>query len=327
MFFKNTILIIGGAGYIGSCVANIFLKNKYKVYIVDNLSTGILSNLSNKVKFYKMNISNYKKIANIIKKNKIATVIHLAAKLDAKESRLKKRKYFLNNVKYLKNILRTLHCSTVKKFIFASSAAVYKDSNKHVHENSSKRPSSYYGTTKLIGERLVKTYCTKAKISFGIIRLFNVVGADIKKNIGCSTKYKSLFNEITNSILSNKKFLINGIDHPTVDGTCQRDFIHVLDIAHIHYLVNKVLEYKKKLVLNAGYGQSFSIYQVLKKFDSVSKKKINVLFKGKRKGDLSRSCSSNVQLIKLGFKPKYNNLKIMTKHHYAFLKRLKFIKN
>jgi UDP-glucose 4-epimerase len=327
MFFKNTILIIGGAGYIGSCVANIFLKNKYKVYIIDNLSTGVLSNLSNKVKFYKMNISNYKKIENIIKKNKIVTVIHLAAKLDAKESGLKKHKYFLNNVKYLKNILKILHCSTVKKFIFASSAAVYKDSNKKVNENSLKRPSNYYGTTKLIGERLVKTYCTKAKIRFGIIRFFNTVGADIRKNIGCSLRYKSLFNEITNSILNDKKFFINGIDHPTVDGTCERDFIHVLDIAYIHYLVNKVLDYKEKLVINAGYAQSFSIYQVLEQFMSVSKKKIDVLFKSKRKGDLSRSCSSNDQLIKLGFKPKYNNLKIMIKHHYAFLKKLKFIKN
>ena len=310
------MLITGGAGYIGSCVANIFLKKKYNVYIVDDLSTGNILNLNKKVKFYNINISNYKKIREVIINNNIKTIIHLAGKLDAAESEVNKKKYFLNNCLYTKNILKSLQTTSIKKFIFASSAAIYKDSNKPSHETSDKKPINYYGLTKLHNEQLIESYCKKYKINFGIIRFFNVVGSDLKKKIGCSKKYKSLFNSITYSILKNKNFFLNGINHPTRDGTCLRDFIHVLDIANIHYLINELLTLKKKIIINAGYGKNYSIKEVLNTFEKVTNKKIKITVRNKRTGDISESCSQNNRLIRYGFKPRYNNLMTMVKHHF-----------
>ena len=173
---KN-ILITGGAGYIGSHISELLLNNKKKVVIVDNLSTGHKKLINKKAKFYKININNIKKIKQIIIKNNIDSVIHLAASLIIGEGESFPKKYFKNNVLNTKKFIKACNNTTVKNFIFSSTAAVYKDGKYKVSENSELKPKSVYGKTKLAAEKIIIKNCKKNKINYGVLRYFNIVGS------------------------------------------------------------------------------------------------------------------------------------------------------
>ena len=173
---KN-ILITGGAGYIGSHVCEILIKNKKKIFIVDNLSTGYKRLINKKAKFFKKNILDSKGINKILIKNKIDSIIHLAASLSIGIGEKYPKRYFRNNVLGTKSLLNATKNTSVKNFIFSSSAAVYKDGLYRVTENSKIKPKSVYGKTKIKAEQLIVNYCRKNKINFGILRYFNIVGA------------------------------------------------------------------------------------------------------------------------------------------------------
>ena len=157
---KN-ILITGGAGYIGSHVAEILIKSKKRVIILDNLSTGFKRLINKRAKFFKVDIKNTKKINQILNKYKIEAVIHLAANLVIGEGQKYPTKYFNNNVLGTKSVLEALKNTNVKNFIFSSTAAVYKDGLYKVKEISPLKPKSIYGKTKLEAENLIKLYCKK----------------------------------------------------------------------------------------------------------------------------------------------------------------------
>ena len=159
---KN-ILITGGAGYIGSHTAEILIKNKKKVFIVDDLSTGYKKLIIKKAKFYKENILNKKKVRKIIVKNNIDSIIHLAGVLSVGESEKKPKKYNKINVEGTKKLLESIKNTKVKNFIFSSTCAVYKDGYTKVTENTKLRPTSVYGKTKLQCEKLIRVFCKKNK--------------------------------------------------------------------------------------------------------------------------------------------------------------------
>ena len=187
---KN-ILITGGAGYIGSHVAENIVKNKKNVFIVDNLSSGFKKLISKKVKFYKLNILNTKKLKKIIVKNKIDSIIHLAGSLIISAGEKNPKKYYQNNVIGTQSVMNACKNTSVKNFIFSSTAAVYKDNQKIVHEKSKIMPKSVYGKTKIKAEKLIISNCNKSKINYSILRYFNVCGASLSGKIGpiARTKY------------------------------------------------------------------------------------------------------------------------------------------
>jgi UDP-glucose 4-epimerase len=182
------ILITGGAGYIGSHVAEILLKKNKEVFLIDNLSTGHRKLINKKAKFFKLDISNKKQIKEILYKYKIDSIIHLAANLIIGEGQKKPKKYYKNNVLGTKKLLDACKNCSVKNFIFSSTAAIYKEGQYKVSENSIIKPKSIYGKTKIKAEKLIQSFAKKNKINYGILRYFNIAGASSSKKIGLINK-------------------------------------------------------------------------------------------------------------------------------------------
>ena len=289
----------------------ILIKNKKKLYIVDNLSTGSRKLINKKANFYKVDILQKDKIKKIIDKNNIDSIIHLAASLIISEGEIKPKKYFRNNVTGTKNLLLACQNTLIKNFIFSSTAAVYKDGQYKVNENSIIKPQTVYGKTKIKGEKLVQSFCKKNKINYGILRYFNIAGSSPSGKIGLLNKGDNLFKNFSKQIMKkNPTLKIYGGDYNTKDGSCIRDFIHVNDIAEIHYKVlNQIDKTKKSKVLNCGYNKGNSVLDVAKEFKRQSSKKVKILIIKRRKGDLVKIIASNKKLIKfIKWRPKYNKL-------------------
>jgi UDP-glucose 4-epimerase len=306
---KKSILLIGGAGYIGSKIAYDLLDRNFKVYIYDNFSSGYKILIPKKATFILGDILDYKKLNNIIKKFNIKNVMHLAALLDISESQKKPKKYYINNVIGTLNILKACNNNFVKNFIFSSTCAVYGDGTfeKSISEKSKIFPKSHYGKSKLICEDLIKQYSKVTGLRYAILRYFNVIGVDFLFRTGNLKNNDQLFNNMLNNI-SNKKFSINvyGNDYDTKDGTAIRDYISVTDISKIHIeSIKKLQNNKTSFIVNCGYGKGFSVLEVIKSFETVLNVKIKINYKKRREGDVIYAVS-NTKLFKNIFK----NLKL-----------------
>ena len=271
---KN-ILITGGAGYIGSHVTETLIKNKKKLFIVDNLSTGFKKLINKNAKFHKVNILDSEKIKQIIFKFKIDSVIHLAGSLVIGFGEKNPKLYYKNNVLGTKSVLLACKNTSVKNFIFSSTAAVYQDKQKIVHERSKIKPKSVYGKTKIKAEKLIISNCKKFKINYAILRYFNVCGASPSGKIGLISKTDSLFKNISVALMKkNPVIKIYGNDYNTPDGTTIRDYIHVSDLADVHYrILKKISETNKSTIVNCGYHKGTSVRDAVNEFKKQSKKK------------------------------------------------------
>jgi UDP-glucose 4-epimerase len=321
----NNILVTGGAGYIGSHIIELLIKQKYKVFVIDNLSTGYKRLINKKAKFYKLNINNLKKIKKIIKENKIDSIIHLAASVSVGGSIKNNKLFYDNNVKGTLNIIKACKDSLVKSLVFSSTAAVYHTSNKKVTELSRIKPQSIYGITKLKAEKIVTKNLKKLKINFAILRYFNVVGASSSQKIGPLKKNDTLFKNISNAMFKKSvNIRIYGNNFNTIDGTCIRDYIHVSDLSEIHIKILKKIEsIKKSITLNCGYGKGISVMQVVDGFIKISKKNANVIILKKRPLDIVSSIANNNNLKNfIKWKPKYNNLGDIVKSCLNWEKKL-----
>ena len=323
---KN-ILITGGAGYIGSHVAEILLKKNKKVFLIDNLSTGHRKLINKKAKFFNLYINNKKKIAELIKKNKIDSIIHLAANLIIAEGQRKPKKYYKNNVLGTKKLLEACKNTTVKNIIFSSTAAIYKEGQYKVSERSLIKPKSIYGQTKIKAEKLIKNFAQINKINYGILRYFNIAGSSPSGKIGLINKNSDhLFKNFSMEIMKKKPRLkIYGVNYNTKDGSCIRDFIHVSDIAEIHYLVlEKINKLNVSKIFNCGYNKGSSVLEVAKEFKRQLPKKVEIVFTKRRKNDLIKIIASNNKLNKfIKWKPKFNNLEKIVKSCIAWEKKIK----
>ena len=322
---KN-ILITGGAGYIGSHVAEILLKKKKKVFLIDNLSTGHRKLIHKKTIFFKLDISNENKIRRIINKYKIDSIIHLAANLIIAEGQQKPKKYYKNNVLGTNKLLAACKKTTVKNFIFSSTAAIYKEGQYEVSENSKIKPKSVYGKTKIKAEKLIKTFAKKNKINYGILRYFNIAGSSLSGKIGLINKESDhLFKNFSIEIMKKKpKLKIYGTNYKTKDGSCIRDFIHVSDIAEVHFLIlEKINKLNISKIVNCGYNKGTSVLEVAKEFKKQTSKKVDIIFSERRKNDLVKIIASNNRLIKfIKWRPKFNNLNKIVKSCIQWEKKI-----
>ena len=315
-------LITGGAGYIGSCVSQFLIDKGHTVIIIDNLSTGLKKNIPKKAKLFKFNIQDTNKLNMLFDKNKIDIVMHFAAYINNEESIKRPKKYFQNNYLNGKKFFSSCIKNGIKKIIYSSTAAVYGNKNKKASESDSLNPMSPYPRTKLKLERYLEK--NKKKISCIILRYFNVAGADNK--LRCGFNIKKGYNLILNlckAAVKKEKLKINGVDYKTKDGTTIRDFIHVSDLAEIHYKVSKFVNNKKIFfILNCGYGFGFSVLEIIKEFGNVTKKKINYIVGKRRKGDIIISIANPKKLKKLiNWKPKYQSLNLLVKSSLKWYKK------
>ena len=323
----NNILITGGAGYIGSHIAEILVKNKKKIFIIDDLSTGYKRLINKKAKFFKYDIQQTNKIKRIINKYNIDSVIHLAAVLSVGEGQKKPKKYKKINVTGTQSLLNSIKGTKVKNLIFSSTCAVYKDGLSQVTESSALKPTSIYGKTKLKGEKIIKNFCKKNKVNFAILRFFNVAGSSPSGKIGQINKGDQLFKNL--SIEIKKKypiFKIYGTNYKTKDGTCVRDYIHVSDIAEIHFEVLKKINLtSKSTILNCGYSKGISVYEVIKQFKKYANKNLKILKLSRRKGDMVKITANTKKLHQfIKWKAKYNNIDKIVKSSLSWEKKNKY---
>ncbi len=291
------IIITGGCGYVGSFVCNKYLKKGFKVFVIDNNQKGNVFIKNKNIKYYNFNFGNSKKIINLVNKNKIEDIIHLAAFIDSAESVRKQKKYMKNNYELTKKLVREIPNTTIKRFIFASTAAVYGSIKKNkILENNFKSPQSPYGKSKLKAEIFIKKFLKNSKINFIILRLFNVAGANEKFKLG---PYNPEYNHIFNKLIRNNKFKIYGTNYNTPDGTAVRDYVHPNDVANAFYKSHKYLVKKNKNeIFNCGSGKAFSVRNIVNSFVKHIDYKMEIISERRRRGDPSYILSNNNQIIR-----------------------------
>jgi len=292
------ILVTGGAGYIGSHTVVELIKNSYEPIIIDNLSNSSENNINgiekitnSKIRWYNINCINLSEMDKVFKKEKnIAAVMHFAAYKSVEESIINPEKYFNNNITALEVVLSCMQKNNIKNIIFSSSCTVYGSAeNIPVNEQTPlKKAESPYGETKQIGEKLV----LQEKINSIILRYFNPVGTHHSNLIGDYSKDKpsNLVPILAeNAIGKRKTFKVYGNNYNTKDGTCIRDYIHVVDLAKSHVAaINYLLKKPAKYIFNIGTGIGRSVLEIINDFEKVNNIKLNYSFGKRRQGDIEQ---------------------------------------
>ncbi len=318
------ILVTGGAGYIGShLVKQLGESTDHNITILDNLVTGFEDSILYG-KLIKEDLSNFDKIDEIFKNNSFDGVIHFAASLVVPESIVDPLKYYLNNTANTANLINICVKHKVNKFIFSSTAAIYgeQDADKIVvTEKSSTGPLNPYGTSKFMSETVLKDTSFAFKdFKHVALRYFNVAGASVDGKIGQNTKNATVLVKVASQTAAGvrDKMYVFGDDYPTDDGTCIRDYIHVEDLATAHI---KALEYLntggESGLFNCGYGQGYSVFEVINMMKKVSGNDFKVDIQGRRAGDPSALIADNSKITKeMNWIPKYNDLELICKNAY-----------
>ncbi len=297
------ILITGGTGYIGSHICKKFNDDKINYFSIDNCSRSHFKNVIKKKNFIKCDISS-KKILEILKRKKIKTVIHSAAYTFPNESELKKKIYFINNIKKTIKFIDYCKKSKVENFIFLSSSNVYRFNSRN---NKVLKPENYYGFTKLYIERYLKK-----KVFFNtiILRLFNIAG--FIKNfdfIEYKSKFRRIMPKISSAIKDNKIIEIYGKKKGKKFQTSIRDYLYIEDLLNLIKIILKNKIKNKKF--DVGSGSPISLYKIIKIFEKKSKKKLRYIFKKRRKGELQYTCSKKNSINLKDWKPKKNIYRII----------------
>lgn len=313
---RNNILIIGGAGYIGSHVVLDFCNRDENVFVFDDLSTGHLENIDSRAKFIKGSILNNQELKEAFNIVKPSTVIHLAALKAAGESMVEPVKYSNSNLIGSLNILNTMVEFNVKNIIFSSTAAVYGEPNYlPLDEDHPIAPINFYGFTKKAIEEYILWYSKLNGINYSILRYFNAAGYNSElKILGLERNPQNLL-PIVMEVLINKRdeLSIFGNDYDTIDGTCERDYIHVSDLASAHYLsYKKIINSSEKFILNLATGNKYSVLDVVNGCKTYLNKNLKYKFTERRAGDPAKLyASSNDAQIKLNWTPKYSSLECL----------------
>jgi UDP-glucose 4-epimerase len=331
------VLVTGGAGYIGSHVVKLLLENtNYEITVIDNLVTGFISVIKTlqkirPFKFIKADLSDWDEIDNIFKLNKFDYIIHFAASLIVSESINKPLKYYLNNTANTANLVKLANDYGVKKFIFSSTAAIYgeiniNESKNGIKENHPTNPINPYGQSKLFSEKIIQdTAKANPNFKYIILRYFNVAGASPDLTIGQISKQSTHLVKIASECATGKrdKMYIFGDDYPTPDGTCIRDYIHVMDLADVHIKALNYLDNNKSDIFNVGYSKGVSVKEIIKIMKKVSNTNFKVEIAERRKGDPAILVANSDKIIeKMKWSPKYNNLEFICKTAYEWEKKL-----
>lgn len=306
-----TILVCGGAGYIGSHTV-IELIEKYDVVILDNLTTGHLSMINNRVRFEQGDIGNPAVLNHIFRKYDIDAVFHFAANSLVGESVKNPLKYYSNNVSATLTLLEKMIEHKVNKIIFSSTAATYGHPETDIiTENTTINPINPYGKSKLMIEDVLSDISDVHNLEYVVLRYFNAAGAHESAEIGESHDPEThLIPIVLQHLLGERKQIsVFGTDYDTPDGTCVRDYIHVTDLANAHILAYEGLVNKKVAneVFNLGNGAGYSVKEIIEVCEKVSGKTAKVEYADRRPGDPATLVASSKKIEdKLGWKPQFD---------------------
>ena len=326
-----SVLVTGGAGYIGSHMVHELRDSGQRLVVLDNLSTGHSWAIPGDVPLITGDICNQKLVASIIKDYVVKSIIHFAGSIVVPDSVTDPLGYYHNNTVKSRDLIACAVYNGVKNFIFSSTAAVYGMPEKSpISEQTSMSPISPYGSSKMMTEIMLRDCAAAHDFNYVALRYFNVAGADPKGRCGQSTPNAThLIKVAAQTALGQRPCLeVFGTDYPTPDGTCVRDYIHVCDLARAH---SAALEYLrdggKSRVLNAGYGRGFSVLEVIEAVKKISKANFRVQMSKRRAGDPANLVSDARLLPELlGWQPEYDDLETIVAHAFAWERHLCMMK-
>lgn len=306
---KDTVLVTGGAGYIGAHAVEELIRNGHEVVVVDNLSCGKRENVHEKAHFFEGDLGDVNFMRDIFAVHKIGAVMHFAASIEVAESVKQPVKYLQNNLVNTINLLNVMLEFEVKNIIFSSTCAVYgmHDSSK-IKETDLVRPINPYGYSKLMAEKAIKYYSQYLGFKGIVFRYFNAAGCGADGKIKPTHK-SHIIDNVLETALGNKACVeVYGNTHETFDGTGVRDYVHVCDIAKAHL---EALRYFTEpfQVFNIGTGKGFSVLEIISTASEVLNKIIPMEIKDKRAGDAAMLVADNKKILETwGFKPAQSSM-------------------
>lgn len=307
---ENTVLVTGGGGYIGSFMTKALLEQGFTVFVLDNFSRGYKNAVDSRATILEGDILDKAFVTNVFSKQKFDAVIHFAGLIAVGESMVQPGSYFDTNVLGSINLLEGIK-NTSTKFIFSSTAAVYGNPETiPIPENHSKNPTSPYGESKLMVEKILSWYNKIYGTPFAALRYFNASGAALDGSMGERHSPEThIIPKAIEAILENKPFTLFGTDYDTDDGTCVRDYIHVLDLIDAHMFALRKLTEGSALIYNVGTGRGYSNKEVLAAIEKVSGKSIQIQEEGRRPGDPARLVADPKKITsELSFVPNYSDI-------------------
>lgn len=313
----ETIFVTGGAGYIGSVCVEELLNAGYRVAVFDNLSEGHRSAVDPRAEFFEGDLADPFSIQKALNACKPTAVMHFAANALVGESMVNPSKYFKNNVTAGLNLLDTMVAEGVKRFVFSSTCATFGVPDRMpIDETMSQRPINPYGESKLMFESILKWYGKIHEMTFVALRYFNAAGAS--KNFGEDHRIEThLIPNILKVALGQKEAVeIYGTDYETPDGSCIRDYIHILDLAQAHLLALKA---ERSAFYNLGTGGGTSVKEVIDSCRRVTGHSIPVIEKPRRPGDPPRLIGSSDKIKnELAWAPRFQNIEEIVKSAWAW---------
>ena len=320
------ILVVGGAGYIGSHMIKRFQDTDHQIEVLDNLSTGFEVNTQN-YKLHVCDLSNKDQVHQILKDNNYESIMHFASFINVGESYIHPKKYYDNNVINTLNLLDCMVDLKISNFIFSSTAAVYGEpSLTPIKEDQNIAPVNPYGNTKAIVEKILKDYDEAYGLKYISLRYFNACGAHIDGTIGERHDPEThLIPLILQSASGRRKdFKVYGDDYDTKDGTCVRDYIHVMDLAEAHLLsLEKLIKNQKSDIFNIGNNKGFSVKEIIRMAEKVTQSKIPYEITSRRKGDPSELIADNKKISEnLNWSANYSDLQTILETAWEWEKRL-----
>lgn len=309
---NKKILVIGGAGYIGSHVVKALLRENFAVTVYDNFSTGQTCNLAQEAELVEGDILDFAHLEKVMKGG-FDAVIHLAAKKAVGKSMENPQLYSQNNISGSINIFNAMLNAGVKNVVFSSTSAVYgMPQYLPLDENHPLNPMSFYGYTKMAIEQVMNWYSQIKDFHYIALRYFNAVGYAADGSIlGKEKNPQNLLPLIMETITGKRDILhVFGNDYDTPDGTCVRDYIHVEDLADAHVLaIKKLLADGDSQVINLGTEKGTSVLEIIKSVERVSGKKVNYDFAPRRAGDPAAVVATSTKAARvLGWRAKYTDI-------------------
>ena len=311
---KPSVLVTGGAGYIGSHAVLTLKDAGWRVAVIDDLSTGTRSVVPDGVPFFQGSIAERVLVDSIIDELQIGAIMHFAGSIVVPESVEQPLKYYANNTLASHALLSAAVDAGVKHILFSSTAAVYGAPERvPVVEGDPKLPINPYGASKLMTERMLEDASAAHPFNYGALRYFNVAGADPQGRAGQVGKGSTHLIKIAVEAAVGKRghVAVYGSDYPTPDGTCVRDYIHVSDLAaaHVAALDWLTAHPHENLVVNCGYGRGLSVLEVLDAVDKANGAPVKRVMEGRRAGDPPALVAGNQRLLEtLDWRPAYADI-------------------
>jgi UDP-glucose 4-epimerase len=310
------ILVTGGAGYIGSATAALFLKAGHQVTVFDNLYRGHREAVPEGAQFVQGDISDRGALDILFQMARFDAVAHFAALIEAGESMEQPGRYFRHNVVYSQNLLDAMLAHGVKRLVFSSTAAVYASKNGPLSEDDPYRPANVYGETKLMIEQMIRWYHRQCGLKYCVLRYFNACGAMLDdqgraiRGEAHSPETHLIPLTLQVPLGQREAIKIYGTDYETADGTCVRDYIHIVDLASAHVLAVEALDERGAMTYNLGNGQGYSVRQVVETARQVTGHPLPAVDTARRPGDAAVLVASAEKINhELGWQPRYPDLK------------------